>query len=189
MATPLALLEDVKLYLGLSGSGQDVLLTRMITAASAFIESWLSRTIAVVPYSSTVNGNNQSVMFLPNRPIVSVESVVISGFVIPAFTGQNDAGYGYDRSSILLRGYAFERGVQNVTVNYTAGLAANAPEDVPADLTQACIELIALKYRRMGNEGLSSKGMAGETTAFVVSDIPKPVATILLQYRNVVPGA
>lgn len=188
MTTPLTTSADVKDYLGLTGSGQDALVARLITAASAFIETWLSRTIAVTIYTQAFNGHGGDRLYLPHLPVVSVESVEIGTNVVPAATDAADSGYTHDEDSVYLRGYRFVRGVQNVTVGYTAGLAANVPSDVPADLAQACIELIALKYRRMGDEGMASKHLASETVSFVTTDMPKPVATILGQYKNVVPA-
>jgi len=188
MTTPLCALADVKTYLSQSGTGNDALLNRLITAASAFIESWLSRTIAVASYTDTFNGNGQRVLYLPNRPVQSIVSLAIDTFSIAAAPDSTSWGYSFDEERIYLRGYEFTVGVQNVAVEYTAGLSSNAPADVPADLTQACIELIALKYRRMGDEGQASKHLGSETVSFVTADMPKPVATLLQQYKNVVPA-
>lgn len=172
----------------MSGSQYDALLTRLITAASAFIESWLSRTIAVTAYTQTFNGNGGNVLFFPHRPVTAITSVQVNTTTIALASDAVSAGYAFDDTSLYLRGYTFDRGLQNVAVSYSAGLSSNAPTDVPSDLQQACIELVALKYRRLENEGVASKAMAGETTTYVVSDMPKPVQTLLMQYRNVVPA-
>lgn len=188
MTTPLAALADVKTFLQISGNGQDSLLDRLITAASAFIESWLSRTIAVATYTKTFNGHGGQALFLPDRPVVAVTAVQIDGQDLSPSTSIYEAGFVYDEYEVALRGYTFYRGFQNVSVTWSAGLASNAPTDVPDDLQQACIELIALKYRRMGEENKKSAHLGTETVSFVVEDMPPAVKTILQQYKNVVPA-
>lgn len=185
--TLLCSLDDLKTWLGVTGTGQDGMLTRLITAASAFIESWLSRTVAVTDYTETRDGNNTMRLMLRHYPVAAITSVSIDGVAIGAAGSAIENGYVFDDKQVLLRGYRFTHGYQNVTIVYSAGLSSNAPNDVPGDLQQACIELAALKYRRRMNEGNSSKSIQGETVAFVTADMPKPVATLLSQYRNVVP--
>ena len=70
-----------------------------------------------------------------------------------------------------------------VRVSYQAGFAAP-----PADLTQACIEMVSLRYREKDRVGLVSKGLAGETTAYSLKDMPESVRTLLNRYRRVVPA-
>ena len=84
---------------------------------------------------------------------------------------------------LVLRGLVFPRGRGNVRVSYQAGFASP-----PADLTQACIEMVSLRYREKDRVGLVSKGLAGETTAYSLKDMPESVRTLLSQYRRVVPA-
>ena len=80
-------------------------------------------------------------------------------------------------------GTAFTRGAQNVTVQYTAGFAVTPPE-----IEQACIALVALRYKERDRIGQASKNVGGETVSFQQKDMPADVATILDQYRNLVPA-
>ena len=68
---------------------------------------------------------------------------------------------------------------QNVAVTYTAGFAATPPE-----IEQACIELVALRYKERDRIGHVSKGIAGETVTFQQKDMPPDVQTLLDQYRR-----
>ena len=54
----LTTLANVKAYFSppLVTTADDALLSRLITAASGFIQSWLNRTIASATYSETRNG-------------------------------------------------------------------------------------------------------------------------------------
>jgi uncharacterized phiE125 gp8 family phage protein len=187
MATgDLTTLANVKAYLSppLVTTADDALLSRLITAASQFIQSWLNRTIASASYSETRNGSGSARLFLRNRPVTAVASVTVDGVAIaassPAPTGD---GYLFDESSLYLVGHCFMRGTQNVTVQYTAGYAATPPE-----IEQACIALVALRYKERDRIGQGSKNIGGETVSFQQNDMPADVATILDQYRNVVPA-
>ena len=186
MATgDLTTLDNVKAYLSppLTATTDDALLTRLVTAASAFIQAWLGRTIAQNSYTETRNGVGGTRLFLRNRPVISVASVTVDGVAIAPSSGVGQAGYLFDDSSVYLTGYAFSRGQQNVTVAYTAGYAVTPPE-----IEQACIALIALRYKERDRIGQVSKNLAGEVVSFAQKDMPADVQTLLDQYRSVVPA-
>ena len=67
-------------------------------------------------------------------------------------------------------------------MQYSAGFAATPPE-----IEQACIELVTLRYKERDRIGQVSKNLAGEVVAFQQKDVPPDVATLLDQYRNLVP--
>src|SRR5215469_1463317 len=145
MATgDLTTLANVKAYLSppLTTTADDALLTRLVTSASQFIQTWLGRTIAQTSYSETRNGQGGTRLFLRNRPVVSVVSLTVDGIAIAPAAGPGQPGYLFDDNSIYLSGTAFTRGQQNVAVTYTAGYVATPPE-----LEQACIALVALRYK------------------------------------------
>src|SRR5487761_1325744 len=77
MATgDLTTLDNVKAWFAppLMTTSDDALLTRLVTAASAFIQTWLGRTIAQTSYSETRNGQGGTRLFLRNRPVVATAS-------------------------------------------------------------------------------------------------------------------
>ncbi|MDE2229908.1 MAG: phage gp6-like head-tail connector protein [Alphaproteobacteria bacterium] len=186
MATgDLTTLANVKAWFAppLTTTGDDALLTRLITAASQFIQAWLGRTVAETAYTETRNGFGGTRLFLRNRPVVSVASLTVDGNAIAPSSGAGQPGYLFDDSSVYLAGYAFSRGQQNVTIAYTAGYAATPPE-----LEQACIALVALRYKERDRIGQVSKNLAGEVVSFTQKDMPADVQTLLDQYRSVVPA-
>ena len=181
--TGLTTLQDVKDWLGLSSTADDALLARLIASASRFIESWVGRTITSVTYTETFNGDGHARLVLPNYPVTAVSSVTIDGSPIPAAAPAAPNGYLFDALVLYLNGYAFARGVQNVTVVYTAGYAS-----VPPDLAQACIELVALRYKERDRVGQGSKSVGGETITFTVAEMTESVRATLSRYRKVVPA-
>jgi hypothetical protein len=76
-------------------------------------------------------------------------------------------------------------GPKNVVVAYTAGYSTTPPE-----VAQACIELIALRYRERTRIGEVSRSLGGaETVAYAQKDMSDAVKTLLQQYRLVAPIA
>ena len=181
-ATDLTTLPNVKAWLQVNGTSDDALLTRLITATSDYITQWLNRQLLSGPVTDVRNGDGGRRMFLSEYPVTAVSSVTVGAISIPASTGYGSAGYLFDDRGVTLTGYRFDRDIKNVTINYTAGYAT-----VPLELEQACIELISLRYRERDRIGHTSKSIQGETTAFMVKDMPPSVLTILNNYKKVVP--
>lgn len=181
-AGDLTTITDVKNWLGVTTSNGDENLSRLITAASTFIQSWLNRTIAVQAYSQTLNGTNSKSMMLANAPIVSISSLTINGSVIAPAADSQSSGYLYDDNTVYLSGYTFWRGLQNIKISYSAGYSV-----IPYDIAQACIELVAMRFKEKERIGLASQAIGGETTAYSIKDMPSSVQTTLNQYRRVVP--
>lgn len=163
----------------------DALLTRLITAASQFIENWLNRQIAIGDWSEVRDGNGGQRMVFANFPVSAVLSLSIDGIAIPPAPGGGAGGVGYvfSPTELALRGYVFTRRAQNVAVTYTAGYPS-----VPPDIAQACIDLVAERYRARTRIGEVSKAMmSGETVTFSQTDMSDSVRTLLMQYRVVAP--
>ena len=161
----------------------DALLTRLITAASQFIQSWLQRQIAVSDWVEVRDGNGGQRLTFANFPVSQVWSLSIDGLAIPPVPagGGFGAGYVFSPTELALRGYVFTRRAQNVSVTYTAGYAS-----VPADIAQACIELVCQRYRERTRIGEVSKSlMSGETVTYSQKDMSDDVKTLLSQYRAV----
>ena len=109
-------------------------------------------------------------------------SVLIDGHTIPSAASIQDTGYIIFDDRLLLFGYQFAWGNYNCQVIYLAG------QDVPADVQQACIELVAYRYKNRDSIGQSSKSLAGASTVYMTKDMPDHVKTILNPYRKVFPS-
>lgn len=182
MATgDLTSLANLKSWVQVTGVNDDTMLERLISAASAFIQQWLSRTLALATYTETYDGRGTRRAALNNFPIVSVSTLVVNGVAIPVAAGPPwSNGYVFDQLSISLYGYCFSAGFGNVQVSYSAGYSAT-----PLDIEQACLELCALRYKERERIGYKSKSIAGETVAFFVGDMTPSIKTALNPYRKV----
>ncbi|MGC2411742.1 MAG: hypothetical protein WA459_03470 [Stellaceae bacterium] len=185
----LCALADVKAWLQTGQSAfpdtDDALLTRLITAASQFIQSWLNRQIASADWQEVRDGTGGHRLAFANFPVTAVLSLSIDGVEItPAPSdGGYDAGYVFSPTELALRGYVFTRRAQNVIVSYTAGYAATPPE-----IAQACIELVGRRYRDRTRVGEVSRALVGrEAVSFSPQDMSEDVRLLLSQYRAPAP--
>lgn len=174
-----ATLSDVKAWLGITGDTDDALLTRLINAESARIDSYVDRVLSATNYDIVFSGNGRSSIVFPQYPIISVSSVSVNGVSIPAYVAPNGYGYAFSAWRIQLEGRAFSWGVNNCRAVFRAGY-----ETIPLDVVQACIELVALRYRERDRIGHVSKTLAGETIAFTTTEMTDSVKQKLNQYRR-----
>lgn len=172
--------SDVQTFLGKNQGQDEGLLDSLVTNASTLVNSLLNRALLTASYTETFSGRGGYAQGLTNYPVTAVASVTIDGQIIPAATpGGYDSGYLFDENIVYLRNYVFTRGVRNVTIAYTGGLAA-----VPNDLKQACVEMVANKYQRRTNLEVSGKTLDGETIHFTTSDIPPSAQKVINQYSR-----
>jgi hypothetical protein len=182
----LTTLPKVKEWLEIptGNTSKDALLNRLITAASGGIETWCGRTFALTDYVEVRNGAGGPQIVLANAPITEVTSVTVDWRPVAASTGNNQPGYEFDDTTLtLMGGLRFTRSKRNVRVAYRAGFATT-----PAEVEQACIELIGLRYREMDRIGMVSKQLAGEVITFTTKDFTDSVRNALEQYRKVAPS-
>jgi hypothetical protein len=178
----LASVEQVKGYLSINTNTDDALLERLVKSASGYIQAWLNRSFGVEQYIDKLNGNDGDSVHFPNYPVLSVASVQVNNQAIPASTGVFTHGYAFDDTMLYLRNDRFWRGRLNVVITYTAGYA-----EIPQEITQACIEMVVMRYKEKDRIGLTSKGLAGETIGFSQKDMADSTRHILQQYRKVAP--
>ncbi len=185
----LCALADVKTWLQTGQSAfpdtDDALLTRLITAASQFIQSWLNRQIAPGDWQEVRDGSGGQRLAFANFPVTAVLSLSIDGLLITPAPGDGGygAGYVFSPTELALRGYVFTRRAQNVIVSYTAGYAATPPE-----IAQACIELVCQRYRERTRIGEVSRALVGrESVSFSQHDMSEDVKLLLVQYRAQAP--
>jgi hypothetical protein len=179
-AGDLTTLANVQQYSNVGAGVDTALLTRMITALSAFVQSYLGRTIASGNYTDTKDGLDTQRVLFSNYPVSAVSAVLVDGLVIPAATVPVKAGwtgYVWTPTQIALQGYSFTRGYSNVSLSYTAGFAATPP-----DLEEAVLEIIDLRYKQRDRTGYVSKSIGGETVTFFIKDMPASAVSILEQY-------
>jgi Phage gp6-like head-tail connector protein len=183
----LTTLADVKAWLQSGQSAfpptDDALLTRLIGATSQYIQTWLNRRIAQTDYIEVRDGNGGNRLGFASTPVSAVLSLAIDDMAISPCSSSWSAGYLFTPTQLLVRGYSFTRRAQNVVVIYTAGYASP-----PLELAQACIELVASRYRERTRIGEVTKSLgAGDTVTYSQRDMSAAVTTVLQQYRVVAP--
>lgn len=196
MADPLDLttIQDVAGYLGitLKTTGTPavpdpadltvILITRLVTAASTFIQSHLNRVFKSSSYTEHRDGTGGFSIMVADYPVTAVSQVMIDGQTIPAVVNAGEAGYVYTPTAIKLVGYRFSRGMNNVVLAYTAGFSS-----IPFDIAQVTVELAARKYKERDRIGIQSKTIGPEVVSFKVSDLTDEFKSLLRQYQKVVP--
>lgn len=185
----LCTLAELKAWLPNQGNNDDANLQSLISNGSfVILNQYLNRPHILAPVlgtlSETYDGNGSDRLLPRNFPIISVSAVSVDGVAIPASqgfsTGSHVAGYLLDSRRVMLRGFRFCRGLQNVSITYTAGYSS-----VPVDLKQAAIEAFALAYRQRPHIGEKSNSMGGQVTvSFDMSDCPPRSLNVFKQYRR-----
>ena len=161
------------------------LLQRLVTSASSFIQTHLNRDFAATEYSETRNGTGGVTMMFGDYPVTAVSSLKIHGQVIPEILDAGDMteyGYLFDDTTLYLRGYSFVRGIQNVSITYTAGYAA-----IPTDIGQVTIDLVARKFKERSRIGLVSENIGQQTMLYAKTDLTDEFKSLLRQYQKVIP--
>jgi hypothetical protein len=185
----LTTLADVKAWLQTGQSAfpetDDVLLTRLVTAASQYIQTWLNRQIGLADFREVRDGTGGQRLQFACFPVSAVLSLSIDGQAIPPASSSWAAGYNFSATQLSVRGYWFNYGAQNVVITYTAGYSTTPPE-----IAQACIELAALRYRERSRVGELSRSLGGaETVTYSQKDLSDAIKTLLQRYRVVSPIA
>ena len=183
----LTTLSDVKVWLQTGQNAfpttDDALLIRLITAVSQYIQTWLNRRLAMTDYLEVRDGTGGHKLQFACFPVVRVLSLTIDGQSVPGAPSTVAAGYSFSSTQLSVRGYRFNRGVQNIAIVYTAGYPITPPE-----ITQACIELVSLRYRERARIGEVSRSLGGaETVSYRQKDLSEAIKTLFQQYRLVAP--
>jgi hypothetical protein len=170
----------VKEYLDIESGDTafDSLIERLVTASSRQIEAYCNRRFANEDFTETYDGAASDILFLDHTPIVSVSSLSIDDEEV----GAED--YKVYDDYVRLASRLFTPGKRNVSIAYTAGYYDPGTETAPADVEDACIQLVAFKFTVRGADGLSERRVNQNADSFAGAAIPLSVAIILDKYRR-----
>lgn len=171
----LTTLVNVKGYLGIKDSltEHDELLTRLIDAASVFIENWLGVSVLRHTVIEHRDGNNKPDLVLYQHPVIAVNLLKINDREIE--------NYRVADWWIILKDTIFPCGRRNIYIEYEAGF-----DVVPADIEQAVIDLVSLRYKEKDRIGIQSKTLANETISYFSGDLSPASESILQRYKRVI---
>jgi len=197
-AIDLCTVADIHAYLGIAGASDDPEIQSLITAASQY---WLTRTCrgslnSVQQYNERYDGNGRDELMLRQWPIRQINSLSVLGMPIPASPDYIQPGYviGPRQTSLVIIGagnygfgfYAmnFECGRLNVAVDYDAGY-----DQTPADVQEAVIKQVAVKYTRRKNTDQESVSLpqGGGVVRFRSWELPPEVECVIQAYRRLWP--
>jgi hypothetical protein len=183
-AGDLTTLDAVKLYLDLTDEDEDDgLLSTLITSASGLFATVCGRQFTTQSYTEVRDGTGGARIMLMQTPVTAVASLTIDGRAVAASAGAPAPGFLFSPTGMLtLIGHRFARGLSNIVIGYTAGFAT-----IPADLAQAVIEMVALRYKEIDELDVSSRALGTETTSFVVKDMRPSTLLAANAYKRVVP--
>ena len=181
----LTTLANVKEYLDIEPDDTrfDSVIGKLITASSRQVEGYCNRRLEICAFTENYDGNASDILFLKNTPIVSVTSLSMDDepFQAEEFKVYDDY--------VRLVSRLFTRGDLNISIEYSAGWFDAETESPPADVEDACIQLVAFKFGLRGAEGLAERRVNQSTDRFAGAAIPLSVAIILDKYRRARMGA
>ena len=182
----LATLNDLRQLLQITDSEDDVLLQRLLDAASAWIGTqcgYGSSGMLSAEHTFTFSGEDTRGWSPPVQPVTAIASVTIDGEEIPARDAANDVD-GYYLSNFgraeLSGAYRFTRGQGNCVVVATCGYASDA---VPADLEAAALALAAQRFQERNRIGQVSGNVGGVQVTWSTFSAPADVNLTIAAYR------
>jgi len=203
----LTTLDAVKTWANVVDPLADDTIQALITAFSQYVINYtgVQSLGASSSYTDTLDGNGSFRIFTRNRPIVSVQQVLVNGVAMPQSMGFNSAGWFVEQSgnSIAVRAggsgsgfitnsypsgsalpFLFVKGIGNVQITYNAGYDA-----VPFDLEFMARRCVGTQYKRSNWIDLQTKEQAvssGRQTTMHFRDwaLAPEDQLILKQYRR-----
>ena len=177
----LTTLANAKQYLRIINQTDDLLISRIISAASDLAVNYINRDIMQQTYTENFTGYGNSFHMFQNYPVVSVISLTILDTVILPANNYSSNGYIFDEEQLVLQHYQFNRNRLVNKIVYVAGYI-KCPFDI--DIEQAVLELVAIKYKQIEHIDQSSKQVAGETVSFIVKDLPDFIKSVFNNYKK-----
>jgi uncharacterized phiE125 gp8 family phage protein len=159
----------------------DALLERYINSASEQIERYCCRKFKSSSYTETRDGSRSNELMLKNFPVTAISSVKHDPErAFGASTELAATAYALIEPNTLRRhSGTWAQGSQVLQITYTAGFST-----IPADLEDACIMLVELRYAKKSDRSLgrTSSGKQGESISYT-EGWPKEVTDILDSYK------
>ncbi len=168
----LTTVTTVKEYLGVSGTSEDALLSRLVDWATDLIHSYCGRIFTEASYDEYYDGDGTEGLLVNQYPISAVTSLEVDGI------SKDTSAYAlYGPLGLLkLKSGKYPKGKKNIRLQYTAGYSV-----IPNDLEQSAVEMVALKYYDRGRNRL---GMNAKDGVSYVAHLPEEVREVLDLYKR-----
>lgn len=175
-------LSETKEYLGLAGTtGNDTLLTALITRVSSWMERLLGRKIESGSVTEYFDGGSNEIM-LNNFPVSAVTTVKYNAGTQSAPSWQTIAAANYTAylsEGIVKHSSVFPEGNRNIEVVYTAGFVA-----IPGDIALLALELVGRVFNARKAQGMKSESL-GSARIDWNSELTEEQKMIIGSYRKI----
>ena len=191
----------MKNILGIDGTGLDELITFYIDSATDTVKKIIGRDISLQETQSLLKGNDKNILYLENKPINSITSVLINGVDITGDVSIIEDGYalyyenGFEKtydyitktSSYSNEHYTRKEGKYNVNIIGFTGFT-----NIPTDIQNVVSKMVQAYYVKSGVcqqvKKQTDESEFGKTTTEYFNIEPNLVLTeedkkILLKYR------
>lgn len=147
-------IAKVKSYLEITASDFDTLLTDLAASVGAFIEGYCGRKFDNDDYVEIYSGDGGRFLYLKNYPISAVTKIEYRNGPNsnPNWQELSSDDYYLIDSRSIAKDSKFIEGFNNYRVTYSAGY-----EELPAELLQVAIEMIAKKFNGRKSDGISDE--------------------------------
>lgn len=182
--------DEVKVHLRMAAAaltGDEIArLERAIEDASTWFARKVGRALLQHDLVERHDGRGGTVLYLRGGPpVTEVTSVVVDGETIPAAANETADGWelisGDTEPHIILRGYAFTKGLRNVLVTRTAGWPL---AELPEDIKGAVLQLIDLRWSEGNRNGAMSTSAGGGAVSWGGSPIFANISGVATSYRR-----
>jgi hypothetical protein len=186
-------LAEVKQFIEGSTTGTstyDAQYNSLIDAVSQFANTYTGRQLKYNTFTSDYDGNGTTEIYVKVWPFNTTSVDVFINSVRSFSTGtttykvpSTDILLYTDVGKIILDGYYFEEGRQNVRIIYTGGYSTST---IPYELRRACLELCQFYWNREMKKdriGIRNESAEGGSRTYE-TDMPWSVKKILDNYRE-----
>lgn len=160
--------ERVRNYLGIDNYDYDDLLDGLIQSASDYFRNKTGYLWNKAQLKETLDGQGRNSIILSQKPVQSIESLEISGTPTEDYYLYKGAGIVKKKNGVFIAGMA------NIVVVYNCGY-----DNVPADIKQACTELVGQYFQDKDYQGISQYSIGDESISFEETELPRNVKEIL----------
>mgnify|MGYP000859625153 CR=1 FL=1 len=186
------ILQDVKNYLGISGTDDDFLLGLQLTQAISIVESKTGRTfVCTADSSKTFYSDNRAIVnrrkFLLYDDLCALTSLTINGNAIASnkYRTDSDTPYGaielFPTSDYFFEDYSTTEDPSSFVI---VGRWAYSI-DCPRDVFGAILRLTAFLYHQKDNAADYDRPVAFSNTLELSSSLPTDVVEILKKYERI----
>lgn len=170
----MALLDTVKLYMGISGSSEDPFITALLSAAIATVDKYLGSIVAAASYTEVRSGECTDYLKTWNRPVNSLTSVTFDANTSsPTTVANTEFDYEPDSGVIKFKPQSaswrlFDQGFRNISIVYNAGYST-----IPDDIILAYSMVTNSVYKQSGRDVVAKKKVGDVSVEY--ADLMSPV--------------